>query len=154
MLAKSNQKFHSNLTCPCCYSSMWGTCFVSFFGNRFAFDIASRSGINDLIVNFYRSSRCFKGQLISKCPFDVFKSPKKPTRLFSSISGLASKKEVKSKKQGHFIPLIGGFYFDYLISLFWFDLFLEVTAEILEKKSWIFVEIWRHQKDILKLIEL
>ena len=23
-----------------------------------------------------------KGQLISKCPFDVFKSPKKPTKFF------------------------------------------------------------------------
>jgi hypothetical protein len=33
-----------------------------------------------------------KGQLISKCPFGVFKSTKKPTKLFVRISALASKK--------------------------------------------------------------
>ena len=34
----------------------------------------------------FGSENCFynvcKGQLISKCPFGVFKSPKKPTKLF------------------------------------------------------------------------
>ena len=37
-----------------------------------------------------------KGQLISKCPFGVFKSPKKPTN-FSRISALASKKRSNQK---------------------------------------------------------
>ena len=37
---------------------------------------------------------------------------------------------------------------------FWFDLFLEARAEILEKNSVVFWEIWRHQKDILKLTDL
>ena len=34
----------------------------------------------------------FKGQLISKCPFDVFKSPKKPMEFYLRISALDSKK--------------------------------------------------------------
>ena len=37
-----------------------------------------------------------KGQLISKCPFGVFKSPKKPTK-FLMISALASKKRSNQK---------------------------------------------------------
>ena len=37
---------------------------------------------------------------------------------------------------------------------FWFDLFLEASAEILEKNSLVFLEIWRHQKDILELTDL
>ena len=37
---------------------------------------------------------------------------------------------------------------------FWFDLFLEARAEILEKKSLVFWKIWRHQKDILQLTDL
>ena len=37
---------------------------------------------------------------------------------------------------------------------FWFDLFLEARAEILEKISLVFWKIWRHQKDILKLTDL
>ena len=36
---------------------------------------------------------------------------------------------------------------------FWFDHFLEAKAEILEKIV-VFWEIWRHQKDILKLTDL
>ena len=67
-----------------------------------------------------------KGQLILKCPFGVFKSPKRPTK----------------------------FYFDSLTLLFWFDLFLEARAEILKKNSLFFWEIWRQQKDILKLAGL
>ena len=38
--------------------------------------------------------------------------------------------------------------------LFWFDLFLEARAEILEKNCGVFWGIWRHQKDILKLSDL
>ena len=42
--------------------------------------------------------------------------------------------------------------FDY--EVFWFDLFLEARAEILEKNSLVFwKKIW-HQKDILKLTDL
>ena len=52
------------------------------------------------------------------------------------------------------MPLIGGFYFDSITQLFWFDLFLEARAEIMEKKSLVFWEIWRHQKDFLKLTDL
>ena len=37
---------------------------------------------------------------------------------------------------------------------FWFDLFLEARAEILEKISLVFWEIWRNQKDILKLTDI
>ena len=37
---------------------------------------------------------------------------------------------------------------------FWFDLFFEARAEILEEISLVFWEIWRHQKDILKLTDL
>ena len=38
-----------------------------------------------------------KGQLILKCPFGVFKSPKKPNEIFSRISALASKKRSNQK---------------------------------------------------------
>ena len=38
------------------------------------------------------------------------------------------------------MPLIGGFYFDSFTLLFWFDLFLEARAEILEKKFIDFLE--------------
>ena len=38
-----------------------------------------------------------KGQLISKCPFGVFKSPKKTNEIFSRISALASKKKSNQK---------------------------------------------------------
>ena len=37
---------------------------------------------------------------------------------------------------------------------FWFDLFLEARAEILEKNPLVCWKIWRHQKDILKLFDL
>ena len=76
----------------------------------------------------------FKGQLFFKCPFGVFKSSKN-NEIFSRISALASKKRSNQKNKGHFIPLIGGFYFDSLTQLFWSDLFLEARAEILEKIS-------------------
>ena len=39
-----------------------------------------------------------KGQLISKCPFGVFESTKKPTKFFVRISALASKKRLNQKK--------------------------------------------------------
>ena len=37
---------------------------------------------------------------------------------------------------------------------FWFDLFLEARAEILEKNLLVFWSKWWHQKDILKLTDL
>ena len=37
---------------------------------------------------------------------------------------------------------------------FGFDLFLEARAEILETNLLVYWEIWRHQKDILKLTDL
>ena len=40
-----------------------------------------------------------KGHLISKCPFGVFKSPKK-NEIFSRISALASKKRSNQKNKG------------------------------------------------------
>ena len=52
------------------------------------------------------------------------------------------------------MQLIGGFYFDSLTVLFWFDLFLEARAEILEKISLVFWSKRWHQKDILKLTDL
>ena len=75
----------------------------------------------------------------------------KTKEIFSRISALASKKK-SNQKNKDFIPLIGGFYFDSLILLFWFDILLE--AKILEKISFFFWKIWRHQKDILKLTYL
>ena len=38
-----------------------------------------------------------KGQLISKCPIDVFKSTKKTNEIFARISALASKKRSNQK---------------------------------------------------------
>ena len=42
----------------------------------------------------------------------------KTNEIFSRISALASKKRSNQKNLGHFIPLIGGFYFDSLTRLF------------------------------------
>ena len=55
----------------------------------------------------------------------------KTKEFFFRISALASKKRSNEKKSGHFLPLIGRFYFDSLTLLFWFHLFLEAGAEIL-----------------------
>ena len=47
---------------------------------------------------------------------------------------------------------------DFILTLlyhfFIFDLVLEARAEILEKISLSFGEVWKHQKDILKLTDL
>ena len=78
----------------------------------------------------------FKGQLISKCPFGVFKSPKKTTTSSSRISALASKKRSNQKsslRKSKQNPPISG-----IKCLFLFDLFLEARAEILEKISLVF----------------
>ena len=44
------------------------------------------------------------------------------------------------------MPLSGGLYFDSFTLFFWFDLFLETRAEILEKFLFVFWEIWRHKE--------
>ena len=69
-------------------------------------------------MSFLEYDGLLKDQLILKCPFGVFKSPKKPAKFFPGFL--------------HFLPLIAGFYFDSLTLLFRFDLFLEARAEILE----------------------
>ena len=75
-------------------------------------------------------------------------------KIFSKISALASKKMLNQKKWGHFIHLIREFYFDSVTLLFWFDLFLEARAEILEKILLVFWSKRWYQKDILKLTDL
>ena len=66
------------------------------------------------------------------------------------MSALASKKRSDQKNKGtNWIIL---FWLSY--TTFLSDLFLEARAEILEKIPFFFLEIWRHQKDILKLTDL
>ena len=57
--------------------------------------------------NCYKMQDCIsKGQLISKCPFGVFKSPEKI--IVFRISALASKKVSNQKNKGTlYVPLIG-----------------------------------------------
>ena len=59
----------------------------------------------------------------------------KINEIFTRISALASEKRGQIKKNMGILYhyLIGGFYFDSLRLLVWFDLFLEAKAEILEK---------------------
>ena len=42
----------------------------------------------------------------------------------------------------------------YKLPFFWYDLFLEARAEMLEKFSLVFWKIWRHQNDTLELTDL
>ena len=58
-----------------------------------------------------KNSKRIKGQLISKCPFGVMKSPQKTNEFFSRISALASKKRPRKNKG------IGGFCIDSLTLL-------------------------------------
>ena len=54
----------------------------------------------EVIINLYVNVSVVglpKGQLISKYPFGVFKSPKKNNGIFSRISSLASKKRSNQK---------------------------------------------------------
>ena len=53
------------------------------------------------LMTFYRYKH-FKGQLISKCPFDVIVSTKIPTKKILRISALASKKRSNQKNKGTF----------------------------------------------------
>ena len=53
------------------------------------------------------------------------------------------------------MPLIGGFRFESPTLMSLFDLlFLEARAEMIKKISLVFMEIWTHQKDISKIIDL
>ena len=68
---------------------------------------------------YFKIESCIKGQLISKCLFGVYYIvSQKIKEIFVSISAVASKKDVISKKLGHFITLIAWFYFDYLTLLY------------------------------------
>ena len=77
--------------------------------------------------------------------------PKKQ-QIFSRISALASKKRSNQKKAIYTSKWRILFWLSY--TTFLFDLFLEAKAEILEKISLVFWEIWRHQNDILKLTDI
>ena len=68
--------------------------------------------------NCYKMQDCIsKGQLISKCPFGVFKSPEKI--IVFRIAALASKKVSNQKNKGTlYVPLIGGLYFDSYTTFF------------------------------------
>ena len=79
------------LTCLRLFLNILGLCSLRFFCNLKAFGRESR------VSNVFEHPCRAKGQLISKCPFGVFKSPKKPTNIFSGF--LSQPLEVKSKKQ-------------------------------------------------------
>ena len=64
-------------------------------------------------INF---KNIINGQLISKGLFKVFNCAKNERKYFC-ISALASNKR-SNQKERHFILLIEGFYFDFLILLF------------------------------------
>ena len=80
-----------------------------FLTNRIDFNkrynITNNQKVLGLIANRLKNPKKFgfsKGQLILKCPFGVFKSPKKTNDFFSRISGLdlASKKRSNEKNKG------------------------------------------------------
>ena len=71
-----------------------------------------------------------KGQLISKCPFVVFKSTKKTNEIFLRIFAIASKKRSNLKKNLIKYLLNNSKKIKCLYVL-WFNLFLEARAEIL-----------------------
>ena len=83
------------------------------------------------LMTFFRHKH-FKGQLISKCPFDVIVSTKIPMKFFLRISALASKKRLNQKNK----VLINKKIYDW--GLFCFDFFLEARAEIPKKFRWYF----------------
>ena len=80
--------------------------------------------------------------------------PKNQQIFFSRISAQASKKRSNQKNKGTYTTNWRILFWLLRTLLFWFDLFLEARVEILEKVSLVFWEIWRHQKDILKLTDL
>ena len=72
---------------------------LDFFGSRLSVQVLRRS-IDFLTSSLgtlrLQSPACLKGQLISKCPFGVLKSSKKPTKFFP---GLVSKKRSNQKNK-------------------------------------------------------
>ena len=60
-------------------TNVWLNPCQSAFYTYIRFDMLSRK---ILVHNFLETPICAKGQLISKCPFGVFKSPKKPQHFF------------------------------------------------------------------------
>ena len=60
-------------------------------------------------VNLGMHSIYIKGQLISKCPFGVFKSTKKRNVIFVRISVQASKKRSNQKNKGTLYSLLEDF---------------------------------------------
>jgi hypothetical protein len=71
--------------------------------------------------------------------------------ILTRISALASKK--RSNQKGSEIKILHLVWCKVAL-FFWFDLFLEVRVEILEKKLLVFWSKQYHQKDILKLTDL
>ena len=79
----------------------------------------------------------------------------KTNEFFARISALASKQRSNQKNKDNFYHyVIGGFYFDPLPLLFWFDFFLEARVEILEIILLVFWSKRWNQKDMLKLTDL
>ena len=74
------------------------------------------------------SALAFCGKNWEKCPFGIFKSPKKPTKIFPGFLPKPLKKGQIKKIQA--LLLI-------LTPLFWFDLILKARAEILKKIRWL-----------------
>ena len=75
--------------------------------NSFAFVNTSKQNGLKKFTRKFASRQCvhrkirlnYKGQLISKCPFGIFKSYKKNNEIFSRISALASKKRSNQKSR-------------------------------------------------------
>ena len=72
----------------------------------------------------------------------------------SRISALASKKRSNQKNKGTLYRKLEDFILTLLHYFFWFDLFLEARAEILEIFSLVFWSKLWHQTDILNLTDL
>ena len=75
------------------------------------------------------------GQLISKCPFGIFKSTKKTNKSFVRIPALAYKKGQITKTRARYTANRMILFW----LLFWFDLFLEVGQKSLQKFRWFFL---------------
>ena len=104
--------------------------------------------------NYFKSIS--KGQLISKCPFGVFKSPKKPTNFFPGFLPWGQIKKIRTLYTPNLRIL---FWLSYTTFLIWF---VRGYGRNPWKSSLFFWvgggggggKIWRHQKDILKSNDL
>ena len=86
-------KFSQAQSFRACHSS----CYTSFDSTIFRHALSCTP--SQQIALLLQILKTTKGRLISKCPFSVFKSPKKPTKIFSRISDLASKKRANQKSR-------------------------------------------------------